>query len=277
MESKRKASSPCQSEVKIAKEYNSPNTSFNSCESFTSDSETSEMKSASIIYKVLTKDGEPFKDSLTHVQGFQVWAEKIRQLQIQDSFLFGIALCRNNGKPFLLDYRLNCLIDTATLPREFKIVIDKSTYELELIPSKAGPASIGDEVSVIVKRTRWNLNPDQVEEWLQKYGDIVKKPEFEEAPGLTKVKTDDIRCILLLRRHIPSLLPAYGRRMVVQYPGQPILCGRCLQLGHARAFCTNEQADWLRDYVPQFYAGNFVSSRMLGRWFELMKAVVIDN
>jgi len=277
MEPKRKASSPCESRLKTLRSYQSPDSSFESVNSSfieeiestnSSVAEEIEMKTAGVIYKVTTKNGAPFTDGLNHVQGYQVWTEKIK---IPDSFLYGIALVQTKGKPFLFDYRLNCMIEEEKIPKEFKITLGEHEYELTYLPQQSPPASIGDEVVVTVKRTRWNLSPDQVTEWLSKYGDIVKVPEFEEAPGLKNFRTDDIRCVLKLRKHIPNLLPAFGRRMNVTYPGQPTQCGKCFQIGHFRASCSNDQVDWLKDYVKGFYASNFVTSKMLGRWFELLQ------
>lgn len=267
MDAKRKATSPCEikSKVKSQKEYQSPDNSF---ESFLSFEEATEMKTASLIFKVTLKDGQPFTDGLNHVQGFQVWTEKIK---FPEGYLYGIALVQTKGKPFLFDYRLNCTVEIENVPKQFKIKLGENEYDLEFLMPAAPPACIGDEVVVSVKKTRWNLSPEQVQEWLCKYGDIIKVPEFEEAPGVKNIRTDEIKCVLRLNKHIPNLLPAFGRRMNVIYPGQPMQCGRCFQIGHFRAQCPNEQADWLKDYVRGFYASNFVTSRLLGRWFELLQ------
>jgi len=102
------------------------------------------------------------------------------------------------------------------------------------------------------------------------YGEIVKPPEFEDAPGLKRIRTDNIICTVKLSKHIPNLIPAYGRRMNITYAGHPIQCAKCYGFGHMRAKCESPPKDWLIDYVREFYEEGR-SSEMLGRWFELFK------
>jgi len=81
-----------------------------------------------------------------------------------------------------------------------------------------------------VTKTRFKLRPHHVSRWLEHFGKIVQPPNYEDASDLASVKSYDIGLTIILRKHVPVILPAYGRRIMIKYPGQPILCGRCFEL-----------------------------------------------
>lgn len=270
MDNKRKAGSPCESKIKLQKEYKSPGCdSFLSCDSL---SEEPGMISTFMI-RVSERNNEDFKGSLDYVQSLAVYE---KGLKFPEPWLFGIGLVFSKNKPFLIDYRLNCEIEEDKINRSFKVEIDGSTYKCEYVPHTPPAAEIGDQARVTIHKTRWHLTPDQIKQWLSLYGEIVKQPEFEEAPGLKRIKSDNMICVIKLSKHIPNLLPAYGRRMNVTYSGQPIQCAKCYSFGHVRAKCEVAPKDWLMDYVRQFYEDGR-SSMMLGRWFDLFKAATEMN
>jgi len=270
MDSKRKANLPCQSDNKF-KKTTSSDCSFESANS-TIEEEGFNMPKISIVtLRVAKRDGEDFKGSLDHVQGCQVWNDG---LKLPEAWLFGVSIVKSANRPFLLEFQLNCEVEVDIIPKYCKVKIDNHDYTIELIPPQDFKANIGDEVTVRIKRTRWLLKPDQVTNWMKLYGEIIKPVEYEEAPGVQRLKTDELKCVIKLAKHIPNLLPAYGRRMNVVYSGQPIQCGRCFELNHLRANCTNEQADWIKDYVRRFYEEGHISSVLLGRWFEIFKSTL---
>jgi len=277
MDLKRKAESPCENNLKQFKEYYSPSTdsTFESCESFCSDTESeldfpTMSKTKTITIRVVSRDGEPFIGGLSRPQGLIVWTEGFKQ---QLSGLYGISLVESKDRPFMFDFRLHGEVSTDKIPTSIEVDIGTNHFIFEYVP-EAEFAKVGEIATISIKRTRFKITPEQINDWMLLYGEVVKPPDFETAPDCktTKIKTDEIRCKVRIARHIPSILPAYGLRLNLTYPGQPITCGNCYQAGHVRAKCTNPQADWVKNYVRSFYESN-VPSKLLGRWFDLLKAV----
>jgi len=225
-------------------------------------------RTSSIIYRVSKRNDEDFKGGLDYVQALKVWTGG---LKFHETWLYGISLVQSKSRPFLLDYKLNCQIELDKIPVSFKVIIENVTYQCDYVPGQPDPANIGEEAIVKITKTRWKLTPDQVTSWLCLYGQIVKPPEYIEAPGVKNIKADTIVCVVKLSKHIPNLLPAYGRRMNVTYSGQPKQCAKCFAIGHFGAQCPNPQKDWLLDYVRTFYEEGR-TSMMLGRWFDLFTA-----
>jgi len=275
MDYKRKAESPCENDLKIFKEYHSPstNSSFESCESNGSDIE-SELdisimsRTKTITVRAISRDGEPFIGGLSRPQGLIVWTDGFKQ---QLNCLYGISLVESKDRPFMFDFRLNAEVSTDKIPRTIEVDIGNNRYIFEYVP-EVEQATVGEIATISIKRTRFKISPEQVNDWMLIYGEVTQFPDFKLAPDCVNVRTDEIICKVKIAKHIPSLLPAYGQRLSVTYPGQPITCGNCFQAGHLRAKCTNSQADWVKNYVKSFYEAN-VSSKLLGRWFDLLKAL----
>jgi len=269
MDIKRKATSPCESKCKNQKDYISPekfDCSFESCESTFEEEEMS--KVSIVVYRVSSRNDEIFKGALDYAQALKVWTDG---LKFHDAWLFGIGLVQSKNKPFLLDYKLNGTLETDKLPATFNVTIDGANYKCELVPGQAEPVNIGEVAAVRITKTRWRLSPEQINNWMSIYGQVIKPPVYEDAPGVKNIKSDTLVCSVLLKKHIPNLLPAYGRRMNVLYAGQPLTCSKCFVGGHVRAQCPNAQKDWLLDYVRSFYEEG-TTSMLLGRWFDLFKS-----
>jgi len=64
-------------------------------------------------------------------------------------------------------------------------------------------------------------------------------------------------------------LPAYGRKMMVAYPGQRIVCGRCFELDHVRKVCSNENVEWMQ-YVKVLVEEEVAPREMFGSWIEIL-------
>ncbi len=118
---------------------------------------------------------------------------------------------------------------------------------------------------VKVRKTGFKLKDEEILKWLNLYGDVQGHIDYENSELVPSIKTDTLSVRMVLRRHIPSLLPAYGRKMSVVYRGQPILCGACYQIGHVRAKCSADRVDWMT-YVRDFIRQDLASRDMLGRW-----------
>jgi len=68
-----------------------------------------------------------------------------------------------------------------------------------------------------------------------------------------------------LRKHILSTLPAYGRKLFIQYRGQPVQCSGCLEPGHLRKECKNPRSNW-GAYVRSIFATGKVPQEFFGTW-----------
>jgi len=271
MELKRKARSPCENKLKSFRDYTSPETSFESCESLEFSTESTEEMSRTriITVRVVTRDGEPFLGALTRPQGLTLWVDGYKQPK---EALYGISLCESKDKPFMFDFRLNVETSVERIPKTVEAKIGEHSYVFEYVPLVEF-ASIGDVASISIKRTRWKISLEQVNDWLIRYGEVVAFPDHVTALDCEGIKTDEIVAKVKLTKHIPSILPAYGLRVSLTYPGQPITCGKCYAAGHVRANCPQQNSsDFVRVHVRSFYEAN-VPSKLLGRWFDLLKAL----
>ncbi len=71
---------------------------------------------------------------------------------------------------------------------------------------------------------------------------------------------------VILRKHIPAILPIKGKRVKVTYPGIPAFCNKCWKLGHAQWECKEKnKTNWL-EFVCDLYLNDDVTEAMLGSW-----------
>lgn len=171
-------------------------------------------------------------------------------------------------RPFMVIFQLTSEQDASTAPPNFKVEIDGAVYQGEFVKPQAPIPALGDEVSIRVTRTQFKLTPEQISNWIRLFGTIVKTAEFDEAPDVRGFRTDDIVVIARLRKHVPSMLPAYGRKMMTQYPGQPLQCAKCFEPDHLRARCENSSLSWT-SYAKALVDGGLVPRDLVGRWAEL--------
>jgi len=221
-----------------------------------------------ISYRVLKKDGEPFVGALDRQQGYEVWK---KGLKYPKELLFGISLAQMPGLPFCLDFRLKEAVDRNQAVESFKFTLEGvGVLEGELLVPRPAPPKLGEEVVIKITKTRFKLEPEQVQEWLALFGQVVKKAEFVIDPKCEDgIRSDDISCVMKLRKHIPGVLPAYGRKMMVRYPGNPLQCNRCYDVGHLKKKCErSEQVEWSA-YVKVIMKELPVSEKMVGDWMKL--------
>jgi len=303
---KRKASSPCESEKKSSKlnisavsdqssnlnsspceleknisavsdQSNNLNSSVGSGRFFYSFEEMSDQdmdtdSTKLVTFRVLKRNGEPFEGALDRTSAMTIWE---KGLNLPKTMIYGISLVAIPKKPFLIDYQLHDLIGLEEVPKQFKTLIGEVEFTGEILLPKARPPALGEEVDVTVKKTRFKISLEGVQQWLSLFGKVVKATAHLEAPDYSSIKCDDVVCKMILRKHIPGLLPAFGRKMMVNYPGQPIQCGRCFQTGHVRKECSNENIEWLQ-YAKVFLTENIATREMLGTWSDIIKSKTQD-
>lgn len=174
-------------------------------------------------------------------------------------------------KSFMIDYELNGTLPWEECPDSFDVELNGVRYEGRKFAPRPRPPELGEEIEIKVVKTRFKIKPPQVRKWLEHFGRITKEPAFEDALDLPEVKCDDIVMKAVLRKHIPGILPAYGRRMNIRYHGQPIVCGKCFEIGHVRRNCEKPEVVKWADFVKVVSEMPFVSREMLGDWAELLK------
>jgi len=285
MESKRKAVSPCESDKLKTNRIFSPKTpdfveacslnssiesSFVSSESFTEmpNDEMDVGHVETVSYTIDKKDGEKFKGAIDRPAAKLIWE---RGLNLPGELISGIALNQSLERSFMIDYDLKEMLPWDECPTTYEVVLNGSKYEGAKFVPKPKPPELGEEVLVKVTKTRFKLRPHHVTKWLEHFGRITKRPEYDAAPDLPSVTSDDISLMIILRKHIPGILPAYGRRMTIRYPGQPILCSKCFELGHIRRNCEHQEPVKWASFVKVVGEERFVSKEMLGDWAELLE------
>jgi len=151
---------------------------------------------------------------------------------------------------------------------EFEFVLEESTYKGKIFIPQGPIPNLGDDIIVTIKRTAFNLTKEQVSDWLKCFGTFLGELEYKSIDGLPMFKEDTLEVLMKLNQHIPSILPAYGKRLYSQYRGQPILCSSCFVLGHVRKNCPNTRKNW-EEYVKSVYATGKYAPKLFGDWKQI--------
>jgi len=281
MFSKRKANSPCESEKFKTTKVSSPDSNNSSIAFVTPDASPIKMPTPvqkmetentatitrSVSYNIETRNGEVFRGAVDRPLAKRIWEKGIN---LPGELIYGIALNQSTDRPFVIDFELHEDIDYDECPDKYNVKLGGIEYAGSKFVPKPMPPELGEIVVITFKKTRFKITPEQATTWISKFGTVLEKADFVNASDLSTVKCDDIEIKAKLRKHVPGLLPAYGRKAMVMYPGQPIICGRCFELGHVRKACQNENVEW-KSYVKLFAEESFVTEEMLGDWMRLVK------
>jgi len=219
--------------------------------------------------RVVSKNGEEFFGALSQTQCHQLWMS-LELNKINKDLLYGIALIQSDDRPFMVKFQLSDTIYLEEIIGEFTRNIDNDEYNLKVIAPREPPPRLGENFSITLKKTKFNITLDQVNEILARFGEITVKAVHinGEVDG---IKTDDVLCVVKLRKHMPSFLPAYGIKLNVRYYGQPLQCSKCFNPGHLRKRCPNENAvEWSR-YVNLLVEENVLKLEHLGNWVEKLQ------
>ncbi len=183
--------------------------------------------------------------------------------------VFGIALIKTKDRGVGVNFKLKkgLAIDLEKFSK-FEFIIGSDRYAGRLYSDRGPPPSLGDLISVNVSGFMFHLELEQIRDWISLYGKVEGEGQFLDH-NLAPVKTDTAIFPVRLRQHIPSVLPAYGRKMQVFYHGQPKVCGACFDTGHVRKNCINLRVDWMV-YVKRIHEELEVPLSMLGKWGEIL-------
>jgi len=152
----------------------------------------------------------------------------------------------------------------------FTFEIGRDLFEGRILLSVGPPHKIGDPVIVSVQRTGFHLTLEQISAWLSLYGTIIGDLKYLDHCELPGVLEDNIKVLMRLKKHIPSPLPAFSKKLIVRYKGQPVQCSRCMELGHIRRVCKNETNNWM-GYVKTLVDKKSIPVAYFGNWFEYLK------
>jgi len=95
-------------------------------------------------------------------------------------------------------------------------------------------------------------------------------PFHRASKDLDGIETDDLEVDLVLRQHPPEVLPIFGKRFVIWYPGIPKQCKKCYNLDHIAKNCTNPAIEWL-DYVAGVHQLGTFKDELFGTWLDTLK------
>jgi len=133
------------------------------------------------------------------------------------------------------------------------------------------PPKLGDLIIVSVQRTGFHLTLDQIRKWLNIFGTICGELKHIDSKDIPGVLDDSIDVLMRLRKHIPSPLPAFSKKLFIRYKGQAIQCSKCMELGHIRKQCTSNVTNWMA-FVKKLVDSKEIPTSYFGNWFEYLKA-----
>jgi len=92
---------------------------------------------------------------------------------------------------------------------------------------------------------------------------------YKDNPEVDGWCDDTLDVFMRLHKHIPSILPAFGKKLQIRYKGQPVLCSKCLNQGHIRRNCTSPANNWM-GFVKYCVDSGAFSINMFGSWYEYL-------
>lgn len=154
--------------------------------------------------------------------------------------------------------------------QEFKFVIGDATFSGRLLTNVGVAPSLGELVQISIVRTGFHLSDEQLRSWLTPFGTLVSSLQYRDCAEIPGLIEDNVDVLMRLSKHIPSILPAFGKKLNIRYKGQPVMCSKCLTQGHIRKTCTSNANNWM-GYVKRFVDSGTFHPSMFGAWFEHLK------
>lgn len=152
---------------------------------------------------------------------------------------------------------------------EFQLAGDK--YKGKIYIPLGPPPVLGDLMIITIKRTGLALTETEIYNWLRLFGSIEGELRHKYHPRLPTIKDDHAEVLMKLNKHIPSTLPANGKKVQVTYRGQPVQCSKCFDLGHIRRSCPSTTNNWL-GYVKSLVDQKFIPDLYFGVWLDYLRA-----
>ena len=221
-----------------------------------------------VFTEVISKNGEVFLNPSLGIEDTKELWQQVSGLPFD--VVFGVAIIKTKTRGVGVNFKLKEPLELdITKFSSFSFKSGSDVYKGRLFEERGPPPSLGDQVLVNVNKTGWHLEDDQIIEWLSLFGTLESKIEYKDYESL-QVKMDSLSVMMRLRKHIPGTLPAYGKRMYVSYRGQPIQCGKCMEMGHIRSECNGEKVEW-KSYIKALFNSGYVGVNLLGKWSDFLK------
>ena len=219
-----------------------------------------------ICTEVRTKNGVTLLSSAFNVlDALAMWETVFNQAR---DLIFGVALIKTKDRGVGVNFKLKSNI-SMDLDKygTFNFSIGSDSYAGRIFTERGPPPSLGEKITIKASGFGFNISLEEIIEWLALFGSVEGQGVFQDH-SLAPVKDDIVTLSMRLRKHIPSILPAYGRKLQVYYHGQPKVCGACFDVGHVRKDCKNPRVEWM-SYVKVFTS--YVPLSMLGKWGDILK------
>ncbi len=228
--------------------------------------ECTKMETTLICTEVNTKNGEKFLSAGFNVlDALVMWTQVFKYPQ---DLVFGIALIKTKDRGVGVNFKLKSGVSLDLMKfAKFEFTIAPDVYAGRIFTERGPPPALGELVTVSATGFGFHLSVEDIEKWLQLFGKVETRGQFLDH-NLAPVKTDTVIVPMRLRKHIPSVLPAFGRKMQVYYHGQPKVCGSCFDVGHVRKDCANPRVEWM-SYVKVIHQ-ELAPLSMLGKWGEIL-------
>jgi len=226
-----------------------------------------------VILEVCGINDQEYFGILTDEELAYIW-EKIFRKTKDD--IFGMKTKRTQSRHFRVIFVLNGKVDVkAVFPETFIFKRKKSETEHDNIhcrvigSDKPRPVEIGQLAKVIANTVDFMVPPDQILQWLAKFGTI--NSTFSYIRNAIGVRTDEIEVEVRLTEHIPEYLPVAGKKVLISYPGIPKMCIRCYKTGHLKRNCKSRKIEWI-DKVDQMRKTGRFEDALFGDWATILNS-----
>jgi len=181
-----------------------------------------------------------------------------------------VATIKSNDRGIGFNFKLKAPIKLNPAKFQyFEFVINGDKFTGQLLINLGQPPKLGDLILVTVVKTGFHLEDHQISAWLGLYGTIEGELKYRENPQLPGCTEDSVETLMRLRKHIPAILPAFGKRLYIRYKGQLTQCSKCLRSGHIRRNCSSTSNNWV-GYIKLFAESGAVPEHLLGTWMEYL-------
>lgn len=228
---------------------------------------------------------EPLNDNLIQLEIYKLDDRKFAQkLHDEEAKLIWATLGRTRlelksvgqrvlgGRCLRITYCLKTQIPASCVNRtpDFQITIDWSGRSKTLTGkilnfNLVEPAKQGEPTKVIVIDAYPELSFNKINNWIEKFGDIVE--DLSVQTDKDGVEVGSAECKIVIKHHLPEYLPMYGLKVRIFYNGQPRQCTQCYKLGHVKKECVYGKIGW-PEYISKLKQTGAYNEPMFGSWLD---------
>lgn len=129
-----------------------------------------------VTIDISTRNGKTFDHDFLGKDVKDLWKKALNR---DPDEVIGYSTYRHANKTLRLNIELKTEIaikdisDTPDFVYETASAFQNSSYACKIVGAATKEANIGDVVKVTVRRTHYKVKPEQIAEWLSKYGKIM--------------------------------------------------------------------------------------------------------